>query len=771
MLAALLVGEMQSAIAQVTGVSYTLSPIGTRVYWDDDAGLDDGYMYGGELGLGFGEFVELGGLYLQGTSFETDFSDFSTNNDAILDRLALLESRDVEVQRYGGKLRLNIGTGNIVPFLTGGTGILRFDVDGTGEHEQIYLNGGAGITLSLADRYTLSLAAERLAYRYNPGTVFFTDADLAAVGLQRTDFNSQEVANWAATASLKFYLGGRAEGELTDIDRALQNQFRGGGFGLAVDPFYGQINFADELQGVFGEDQRLAGVNAGFDLGPYLGLRGFYWRSVEDEDALDSDLPEEFGDLALYGGELNFRFGGGSGLTSGLSPFLILGGGYADVDGNFDEDSEESRYFATGGIGIDLPLSSALTIQGAARSVLMSTQDAEDLSEPSNVFASWMYTAGLSFTLGADGRTAGSAIERRLAQQEAEREEQQERIEAELARIQARLDSLDQAGPRTLPMAMRTEERLVMDTTVVDGDTVIVRERRITERPGDGARTARETVTLPVPETGEIYIRFGEPPQTRTYVAPGLAIAMGDSMMQQRSMQQRVQPAGRQDTTVIRVEGGDQRRMAEDDYEDRLEELEDRLERQYQRQIDDLRDDLREARRDQDRTDVNVTTGGGAVQRDTVYVVPDSVSTADGLIAQFQQRELVGASPLIGVRVGEGAEVFLIGGRADFRFPGRKVRFLPEATIGFGEATALSLFGNLAVPLELSERRLAVQPYVGAGIGVVTDGGLFSGPDLALNLLAGAEYTTPNGLTFFGEFSTLDFFDFNRILVGYRFRF
>jgi len=120
------------ASAQVTGVSYTVSPLGTRVYWDDDAGLEDSYLYGGELGFGFGEYLELGGIYVFNNDIETDFSAFSGENAAVMARIAALPPREVQLQRYGGKLRVNLGRGAIVPFVTAGTGLLSLDVDGTG---------------------------------------------------------------------------------------------------------------------------------------------------------------------------------------------------------------------------------------------------------------------------------------------------------------------------------------------------------------------------------------------------------------------------------------------------------------------------------------------------------------------------------------------------------------------------------------------------------------------------------------------------------------
>ena len=744
------------AQAQVTGVSYTLSPIGSRVYWEDDAGLEDAYLYGGELGFGFGEYLELGGIYLFNNEVETDFSDFSGDNSAVLDRIAALPGRDVELRRYGGKLRLNVGRGSLVPFVTAGTGIIRFDVDGTGEHEQIYVAGGLGVTLSIDSRYTVSVAAENLAYRYNPGTVFFTDADLREIGLSRAAFNEQEVANWAATASLKFYLGGRSRAELTDIDRALQRQFTGGDFRLAVEPFYGQINFADELHEAFGADQTVAGINAGVDLGPYLGLRGFYWRGTEDADALDTDLPDGFEDLTLYGAELDLRFGRQLG---SVAPYLILGAGYADLDGDFEEDSEGSRSFATGGLGVELPISSALTVQGAARSVLMSTEDPDDLSAPSSVLASWMYTVGVAFNLGGSGRTVGGVVE----EQQREARTRQAALEQELARLQGRLDSLETARATADSLAIPRTTRTVMEDTLVVRDDV------------DAARSnlSGRTITLPVPETGEIYIRFGEPaapaPSEPVYGPPvvvGGAQAYPFVRPDTMGMQYRTGVGGLSADEVRRLAREAARREVDARRgvsEDELENVENRLERRLDRELARLRADLREL---QERERVAERQALRDTAADTVTT---RRATANSWVASFQQREFAGALPFVGFRAGEGDEQFLIGGRADFRLPGRRARLWPEVALGIGSDVSLNAIANLAVPLDVVD--LPVQPYVGAGLGVVTDSGIFSGPDLVLNALGGVSYTFTGGGSAFAEFSTLDFFDFNRVLVGYRIRF
>ncbi|HHM21374.1 MAG TPA: hypothetical protein ENJ20_05060, partial [Bacteroidetes bacterium] len=41
--------------AQVEGIGYTLSPTLEHTWWDNHAGLANGYGWGGKLGLSFGE--------------------------------------------------------------------------------------------------------------------------------------------------------------------------------------------------------------------------------------------------------------------------------------------------------------------------------------------------------------------------------------------------------------------------------------------------------------------------------------------------------------------------------------------------------------------------------------------------------------------------------------------------------------------------------------------------------------------------------------------
>lgn len=802
------------ASAQVTGISYTLAPMGNRVYWDDDAGLGDGYLYGGQIGLGFGQYLELSGVYLfnnndfLGAEIETDFSNFSGNNETVLEALAALEARPVDVQRYGAKIRLNVGSGNVIPFITGGTGVIRFDPQDLNETESIYLTGGVGVTFSLADRYTISVAGEGLGYRFNP-SVFVSEEDLTDIGIGRTNFNTQEVYNPSLSASVKFYLGGREESGLTDVDRALLSQFRGGGFRLAVEPFYGQINFSEDLR--LPENQALAGVSAGFDFGPYVGLRGFYWRALEQEKALD-DFTTDFTDLTFYGGELDLRFANQFG---GITPYLKVGGGYMNAGSDYESFSgfsPDDRYFAMGGGGIEVPLSAALKLQGSVRALLMSNEEVEDLNDPGNVFASYMYSAGLTFNLGGSGRTAGDVLAR---QQVAEREEAMQRteqMELELAQLRAQVDSMETARMRQMiaqqprvrqqPVVV-TEPVMMQDSTgawkpVMVQDSTgawqpLMREQPMAvEEPMSQPQSniSRETITVPVPETGEIYIRFGKPDSTASrFEASSLQerrVALADSSAMQRAMEPGLSAeemrAIMRDVIREQMEETGTDNVVEMDIEQRLRDLEDRMDERMEREMDRLRADMRarDAMRRDDDPDViyldregnqvdapvvTYRTEGEGTEMDSVEVV-----VRRGLVNAFQDRERAGVLPFTGVRVGRGPEQFLIGTRLDYRFPGRSVRFMPEVVIGFGDGTSLNLIANAVQPLRFTLGVDAAQPYVGGGLGFVSNDGL-SGLNLVLNLLGGVEYTLGNGFTVFGEYNTQDFFDFNRIFVGARLRF
>ena len=553
---ALLLAFGVPALAQIQGIGYRFNPMASYVQFDGDAALSDGLLYGGGVGISFGEFVELGGSYLYGGSFETDFSGVSglEGEAALRDALGLLPARGVNVQRYGGDLKINLLTTSIVPYLTVGTGIVRLGPDDLEATRSIYLLGGAGVQVTLADRYALSLSAEDFAYRYNIGSTLFSAEDLTATGLTSSDFNQVTVHNLALRAAARVYLGGRRPGDFTEMDREFQRQFSGGlaGLSLVVEPTYARVNFNDVFPY---RDQAFAGVEAGFDFGPLVGLRGFYNRGI------DTSNPTDIESIQLYGGDLRFRLSEGRGLV----PFVSVGGGYLDVLGGYptDDGAEERNAlaedspFAAGGVGVGFLLSPRFRAIAEVRGLLMSTQDETDVSRPEDVYLSTMVRGGVSFGLGGkagrriavvrqsevDAEREGMDAERAMmsaevaelqaardsiraelemlaAQRNRERQAARQREAALMADLDIRLDSARAAGDSLAVLRLETEQddlrRRMAETEaqlveLVMTDSVAVEIEDMEVEIEEVEMEAEHMVTIPLPREGELYVRYGPP--------------------------------------------------------------------------------------------------------------------------------------------------------------------------------------------------------------------------------------------------------------------
>ncbi len=793
-----------TATAQVTGISYTAAPVGLRTFYDNNSGLSDSYSYGGALGLGFGEYLEVAGEYLMSYDTKTDFSDFNAST-AIQDALEDLPSLNVDVTRYGGKLRLNVGRTGLLPFVTAGTGIIRFDPDGLDDTESIYLLAGGGLTFSFADRYTITLEANRMGYRYSPFATFALGND----GFDEDDFPVRTVYNTDVRAALRLYLGGRGRGEMSDVDRAIAQQLGGGTPRIYAQPFYGRIDFSDRL-GNFPREQPVSGVNAGIDLGTYVGLRGFYWRAT-DENELFSGSPIEFRDMQFYGGELNLRFAS-AGLGASLTPFLTLGGGYMNVDRNYRAEgvtmAPDSRFFAAGGAGLDVPLSDNFRLNVGVRNLLMSDQDLDDVATPSSIFGSWMYAAGVEFSFGGGPSVSEVAAGERLRRQRemTAAEMEIERLRQQRQSLRSELDSTstalaDATAEEKAEMVRLRSEIESLRSQAARTDTVRVPQRRLQaeERETQQRETQQmmrtstsnlsgQTISLPVPNVGEIYVRFGNTlgeTTVDTYAPPVIVTQGGVATPQagqtpvaggqgltadqiQEIVRQTIQTelARSENQTISQAEiqsavreavGQQLQTLAASDtraadlevaqrLEVRLAEMEARLERRM----------LALERTEPQQPQVTVVDGG----RSNPVVVSNT-----GVMG----RRFTNAYPFVGFRTGEGRNQFLFGVRAEYAsLSGTGYKFVPEAAFGFGDGTSFQAFGNAVFPFG-SSYGSDLNPYAGVGLGILTRAGL-KGLDVGINLLIGADYRFGPGAVMI-EYSAPNFFDYNRILLGYKLRF
>ena len=828
-LAALAIALAASASAQVEGLGYRLAPSGGYVFFDGDAALSDGFLYGGGAGLSFGEFLELDGVYLLGSDFETDFSDISgTENDAALAAaLTALPSRSVDLERYGAEVKLNLSRGAVVPFLRGGAGAIAFSPEGGDTSRSLYLLGGGGLQFTVADRYGLSVAGDVFGYRYNPGTAFFTAADFGAVGLDVDDFNNVEVLNPSVRVALSAYLGGRRPGELSALDREFQRQFSGGlgGLSLTAEPFYQRTDF----DGAFNySDQSFAGAEVGVDLGPLVGLRAFYGRGIESDD------PTDFQDIQMVGGALRLRLNEGDGLV----PFLSVGAGYLDVlDGyaeTFDDDPEinralaESRPFALGGAGLEIPFGRRFRAVGEVRALAMSVQDEDNVSEPDDVYLSPSYRVGLALGLG------GSAGRRTEVVRASELADERARLQAEIdaeraaadvreAELQLAIDRARFEGDSLAVARLRAEQAGVrLDAAEAEVEAAEIAADRVPAAnavgpvSGDGVATTLPTpirtnqgeriVTIPLPETGELYVRYGEPGGVAlTPGAGGVAAAQAAPALSSDEIRaiirQTLQEAAA-DTEPI--DAAEIERRVEDRIADRLAT-----------QLRDRRDDTR-ARDDVDRLEDRLTAEvaqlralveaqqrllqqqSGAVAQPAVPAVvapeagrpavvvpadPDAVPAEPAVVdvlPRYRARGLYAISPEAGIGFGDSGAI-LTGLRAEYASGGR-LTYVPEILVGVvGRRTFAA---NLDATLDFPAPAVADYgvPYGRVGLGVVNTGASDEVPDtfdeeiddgttaLTFNLGLGANVEYGGG-RFFVDFTTGNLGRFNRLTAGYRFPF
>jgi hypothetical protein len=471
--------------AQVRGISYTVAPAAEYTWYDSRSGLNEAFQVGGMLGIGFGEFVELRALYAQTVDQKVDLEAFNVDE-------SLLANRDVELIRYGGELKLNLSRGKFLPFLTVGAGVQDLGRTDLESAQSIYASAGLGLTLSAADRFTFNLEGKNLAYSYDAVRNLLNDAERTAQNLDNTDFALERFGNWSVGANLEFYLGGRRPGELSAIDQAYLDAFaNGSGLRIPLEVNLARIDFDDALPY---RNAWLGGSNLGIDIGPYIGLRAFYLRAMqEDQVQLDFDP------LALYGGDVRLNLNRAS---QGVRPFLTIGGGYLNVNEDYagrEGQTATSQGFATGGVGLVLGLGNTVRLNGSVKSLLISDVGIEDLNTTSQIRSSWMYSAGLQFSFGrrpadpealVETRSADELSARReslrnriFAQQQAnqrERERLRQRYELRITDLESRLNrayAADTFDPELTVALLREIEQA--DSVLAELDR---RERSLAQR-------------------------------------------------------------------------------------------------------------------------------------------------------------------------------------------------------------------------------------------------------------------------------------------------
>ena len=432
-------------------VRVNLRPTVTWTEWDETLGLGDARSLGISAGLGFGEYVDLAGYFRKSDDRSTHLSGlpFAAGVGTPL------ADQHLQIASYGAELAIGLARGSFVPVVVGGAGILRLRPEFGDEIQRVQLKYGVGFRTRVLGAFDGEVVVERSRYYLDP-------LDLAvpvSVGdpaLPEDPGAGTLRRNLSLRVGLGLELGGRDDYGRWQREDDPRYRRSPSSAALTLEPFGGGQAF-DESFGI--DDQGIAGFRAGFDVGRSLGLRGFYWRGVEDgyssweEDAIRG-----------YGGEALFNLGG----FGPFSPHLLAGAGRMEFGPDLVRGREAIPADRTAlilGGGIELGLGRHLRLTAAARDHIMSGPDLdaaavdfEDVRDPRHLVHNWQMSAGLKILVGGDrgrrrpdfGRRDLAEMEDRLADRVDARLDEMERRMGETARDEA--GAAVEAEPQGAPL-------------------------------------------------------------------------------------------------------------------------------------------------------------------------------------------------------------------------------------------------------------------------------------------------------------------------------
>lgn len=439
LLAGLLAGALASTSAPLAAqqLRYHLRPSVTWTEWDESLGLGKARSLGGSAGLGFGEYVDLTAFYRKSDSRPTHLSRLpfaagmrTPPPDQLLD-----------IASYGAEVSVGLARGSLVPVLMGGAGILRFRPEAGSDLRRVQLRYGLGLRTRVLGLFDGEVMVARSRYYLDP-LELAVPVSVGDPALPEDPDAGALRRNLAIRVGLMLQLGGPDYTSWSNRYRAGDRDYRPMSSGGAVlfEPFGGAQAF-DPGFGI--DDQPIAGFRAGFEVGPLVGLRGFYWRGVDDRHAWEEGIKG-------YGGEAQFNLGG----PSLFSPHLLAGAGRMEFGPDLAPDAASvpsDRTALIVGGGVDLGLGRHLRLTAAARDYIMSRPDLdaaavdfEDVRDPGDLVHNWQLSAGLKILVG------GNRGRRRPDLSRGDLAEMEDRL---AERVDARLDEME----RTLEETARAD--------------------------------------------------------------------------------------------------------------------------------------------------------------------------------------------------------------------------------------------------------------------------------------------------------------------------
>ncbi|MFD0834656.1 outer membrane beta-barrel protein [Mariniflexile aquimaris] len=796
--------------AQVKDISVTFSPALEYTFWDDYAGLEDGLLLGGKVGFGFGEYIELRATYMQALDLKTDFSDFGLANYSS----DLFTSRDVKLTRIGGEFKANFGTKSMLnPYFTLGSGVQNIQLESQDKHEQIFASVGLGAKFNIGKRTVFAIEAKNTVYNFNAGSRLLTDVDKTTFSVTDADFTDEQLSNWSAMASLQFYLGGREPGTLTELDRAYLKSFSSGfsGIRLVLEPGLANIKFDDNSNF---RDAWMLGGYLGFDFTDYIGVRGFYYQATKNEE-----ISTDFEDLNMYGGEFRARLN----QPNGVVPFISLGGGYLNTSSDYlgkNGNVVSGSYFASGGVGLNVPLVKGVMAYGSIKALLTSNTNEEDLQTPDQIQTHMMYDFGLKMVLGKKAESPRNvynenlntvlyeqqlANDAKISNLKAEYKTKIARLETDLKEAKANND-IEKAveileDKKATTEALKEVEAVQVAATkksvesnkqATEKQVVAEKQVAVVKQVEAEKKIAGADNLGPVAVVKKQQVVEQEPLVQMT--------PLEFEMLIQRILNQveynqsaptdlKYQPQDKKDEQIqfLRQRVEDLEKMILQTNTNTLKynlkagEVQPSVERYPSDNMSQLiLNKLDELDRKIESNTEKIEKLPSENKADNVIIAPieakgellemeknaDSLSTGnlreDDAIRDVSKLTYRDVSAFAGIMFGN--DTMPVGGvRVYFGNETSKILFVPEVFFAVSNPVSFGLSGNGILPFNINNS--VVKPYAGAGIGFINIEG---NAKVNANLIIGADTNLLNGKLFV-DFTTRNFFDYNQIAVGYKF--
>lgn len=761
--------------AQVKDISITVAPTAEYVFWNKDLVLKDGPMVGGRIGFGFGRFFEVRGLYMK--SIDLKGTVDGLNISQLGDLVNQLKEQKVEVTRWGGELKANIGTGTLSPYITLGTGVQKFEYkilkegDKAYEEEQIYANIGLGIKVNLGRRVVLALEGKNTVFNVNENNAYLKPET-------KNKGTENRLFNWSGLASLEFYLGGRSPEEMTDLDEAYMNTFSDGfkSTKFVIEPGVKYLDF--ERTSMF-KDTYMLGASAGIDFNKFIGIRGFYYRATKENKKLDLNFNDN---LSMYGGNLVAKLN----YPTGIVPYLTLGGGYLDVKEKKYIDklgghNAKSTGFAYGGIGVEVSLARNIVAYGAYNALLTTGGDikTQDVSNPSELHTNKMYDFGLRFMLGSSAKSPNSILVAREEKLEMQQQEELERVRQNYeTRINKLNKDLEQAyAKKDVATAVKVikekkeVEKSLNSVKEIEGEVVVQANSEYVKLTGEELESMVKQVLGEMGEYNQanqpvqhgenanvqnridmlerLLLQMNATPYTAAYNNAPLSPVMNPTTPNVASKQQptTVAPANTSDNVnqeILRT----------------LQNLNKQVEKNTQ-MIEKTTNQNTETT--PSTVVVNTKDGTDKVVVESIDKEEQSKKKARKVSTLMYDRLSFYTGPSFNK---DGAFLWNLGLRGHYFFSNSNVGFMPEFYVGLGKNTGFGLSGNATYSLNIKKLQ-KIKPYVGAGLGITSFDNKIK---FGTNIIIGTSVNVWDG-NLYVDYSVRGLFRDHQIAVGYRLNF